>query len=80
MGNKVKIEACMASGYMYDEALGFCMEYFALYPHIRHHIWDANEKETNVGEVLVGSGKFKRLSNIEMDCIHEYVITNSMAT
>ncbi len=33
--NKAKLEACMALGYMYDEALGFCMKYFALYPHTR---------------------------------------------
>jgi hypothetical protein len=70
----------MASSYMYDETLGFCMEYFALYPHTRCHIWDAIEKKTDVGEVLVGSGKLKRLFSIEMDCIHEHVITNSMAT
>jgi hypothetical protein len=80
MKNKAKPETCMALGYMYDEALGFCMNYFALYPHTRRHIWDANEEEANVGEVLVGSGKLKRLSTIEMECIHEHVITNAMAT
>jgi hypothetical protein len=77
--NKVKPKACMASCYMYDEALGFCMEYFALYPHTRCCIWDANEKKVDVGEVLVGSGKLKKLYMIEMECIHEHVITNTMA-
>lgn len=31
--NKGKPEACMAQGYAADEALGFCTEYFDLYPH-----------------------------------------------
>jgi hypothetical protein len=78
--NKVKPKACMASGYMYDEALGFCMEYFSLYPYTRCCTWDVNEEEANVGEVLVGNEKLKRLSMIEMECIHEHVITNYMAT
>jgi len=34
--NKVQPKACMATGYMYDEALGFCTKYFALYPHTGH--------------------------------------------
>jgi hypothetical protein len=29
--NKAKPKGCIALGYMYDEALGFCIEYFALY-------------------------------------------------
>jgi hypothetical protein len=37
------------------------------------------KKQTNAGEVLVGSGKLKRLSTIEMECIHEHFITNVMA-
>jgi hypothetical protein len=78
--NKVKPEAYMVLSYMYNEAFGFCMEYFALYPHTRCCTWDANEKKANVGEVLVGSGKLKRLFSIEMECIHEHVITNAMAT
>jgi hypothetical protein len=42
----------MASGYMYDEALRFYTEYFALYPHIQHRMWDPNEEEKNNNEVL----------------------------
>jgi hypothetical protein len=46
---KTKLKGCMASGYMYDEALGFTTEYLALYLHSTHHIWDANEEEVDVG-------------------------------
>jgi len=33
--NKANLEGCNTFGYMYDEALGFCMEYFKWYPHTR---------------------------------------------
>lgn len=44
---RAKLEGCMASGYMYDETLGFTIEYLALYPHTRRQIWDSNEKEAD---------------------------------
>jgi hypothetical protein len=47
--NKAKPEGCMASGYMYDEALGFTTKYLALYPLTTCCIWDVNEEDTNVG-------------------------------
>jgi len=70
----------MTSNYMYDEALGFCIEYFALYPHTKHHMWDLNEEECDVREVLHGWGKLKRLFAQEMEVIHEHVITNYTPT
>ncbi len=79
MKNKAKLEGCMASKYMYDEALRFTTEYLALYPHTRRRIWDANKKEANVSEMLSGNGASKMLSSMEMDMIHEHVITNFVA-
>ena len=35
MRDMSKPEACMASGYMIDESLGYCIEYFSLYQHTR---------------------------------------------
>jgi hypothetical protein len=35
-----KPEACMASGYMVDESLGFCTEFFKLYQHTKRRIWE----------------------------------------
>jgi hypothetical protein len=55
---------------MYNEALGFVIEYLALYPHTRCRIWDANEKETNVRENLSGNGVVKMLSSMEMEMTH----------
>jgi hypothetical protein len=56
--NRAKLEGCMASGYMCDEALqlGFTTKCLALYPHTRHRIWDVDEEEAYVGEVLSGNG------------------------
>jgi hypothetical protein len=45
--NRTKLESCMALGYMCDEALGFTIEYFALYLHTTHQIRDANEEEVD---------------------------------
>jgi hypothetical protein len=78
--NKVNIEGCIAFKYMYDEVLGFCIEYFAWYLHIKCQMWDSKEEEVDVGEVLIGKGKHKKLTIEELKVIHEYIIMNSTAT
>jgi hypothetical protein len=40
-------------------------------------MWDVNEKEVNIRDVLVGKGKHKKLIVEELKAIHEYIITNS---
>jgi hypothetical protein len=65
---------------MYDEALGFTIEYLALYPHTRGQFWDANKEEADAREVLNGNGMVKMLSSMEMQMIHEYVMSNYVAT
>ncbi len=78
--NKVNIEGCIAFKYMYDEVLGFCTEYFAWYLHIKCQMWDSKEEEVDVGEVLIGKGKHKKLTIEELKVIHEYIIMNSTTT
>jgi hypothetical protein len=63
--NKVKPEGCMAMGYMYDDALGFCTKYFSLYKHTERRMWDPKEELVDVGEVLQGMPRIKTLSNQE---------------
>ncbi len=77
--NRAKPKGCMASRYMYDEALGFITKYLALYPHTRRRIWDANKEEANANEMLNGNGALKMFSIVEMDIIHEHVITKFVA-
>jgi hypothetical protein len=43
-------------------------------------MWDAEEEKVDVGEVLVGKGKHKKLIVEELKAIHEYIITNSKTT
>ena len=78
--DKSRPEAGMASGYAIDEALGFCTEYFSLFQHTRRRIWDPEEEIRDSGELLVGKGKFRRLSPFERDLMHDYVVTNSVYT
>ncbi len=48
--------------------------------HTIHRIWDANEEEADVGELLSGNGALKWLSPMEMETIHSYVIAKYVAT
>jgi hypothetical protein len=43
-------------------------------------MWDPNEEEHDLGKVLHGVGKLKRLSAQEREVIHEHVITNCTPT
>ena len=73
-------EASMASGYNIDESLGFCTEFFQLYPHSKRRIWDANEELCDSGEKLMRACKEVRLSREEVKQIHHYMITHSAYT
>jgi hypothetical protein len=78
--NRAKPEGCMAMGYMYDEAFGFCTKYLSLYEHTRRKMWDAYEELANVGEVLEGKPKPRILKDMELHMVHEYVLMNFVAT
>ena len=78
--DKSKPEAGMASGYMIDESLGFCTEYFELYEHTKSRVWDAEEELKDSGECLLGSPKPKHLTERELELIHEYIISHSVHT
>jgi hypothetical protein len=43
-------------------------------------MWDVEKEETDVGEVLVGKRKHKKLIVDVLKAIHEYIITNSTTT
>jgi hypothetical protein len=44
----------MATRYVYDEALGFCMQCFQLYKHTWKKMWDLNEEAIDVGDIFQG--------------------------
>lgn len=78
--DKSKSEARMASGYMIDESLGFCTEYFSLYEHAKSRVWDAEEELKDASECLLGKPVSKRLTDRELDFVHDYVIKHSVHT
>ena len=75
-----KPEGGMASGYNVDEVLGFCIQYFKLYPHLKRRLWDDEEELRDAGELPQGACKTIILTRHDMDQIHHYVITNSVDT
>ena len=78
--DKSKPEAGMATGYMIDESLGFCTEYFSLYEHSKSRVWDPEEELRDAGECLLGKPVPKRLSQRELEFAHDYIIKHSVHT
>ena len=70
----------MATGYMIDESLGFCTEYFELYEHSRSRVWDPEEELKDSGECLLGKPKLRRLTDRDVDFIHDYVLKHLVHT
>ena len=52
--NKARPEESIVMGYMYKEALGFITEHFRLYPLAARLIWDMDEVDQDIEEVLEG--------------------------
>lgn len=49
----------MIMQYMYDETLGFSIEYLSFYKHTHKWVWDPKEEKTNASEVLQGTTRKK---------------------
>jgi hypothetical protein len=49
-----KPKVCIMEEYTVDESLGFCTEYFALYPHTQRWVWDWEEELKNKGKMTQG--------------------------
>lgn len=78
--NKARPEASIASGYISNEALGFCTEYFSTNSHSRRHVWESAEDIAVEGCVLEGQGRRRELSMEEVEDLHNYVLQNSDET
>lgn len=78
--NKARPEASMANGYAAKEALGFCTEYLKLSKYTHRHVWDSAEEESMRASVVEGTGRVHRLSEVELDTVHAYVIHNHPRT
>ena len=74
--NKEKPEGSMCEGYLMKEAIGFYKKYMKDFSSVNRHVWDDDEDERVVGEVLERNGHRFKLSNEERTLIHAYVIQN----
>jgi hypothetical protein len=72
-----KPEGSMSEGYSMQEAMGFCTEYMKDFKNVNRRVWDDDEDERVVGEVLEGNGRCFKLSNKERSVIHAYVLQNT---
>lgn len=75
--NMARPEGSMAEGYIRDEALGFMTEYMSSFDAIQRRVWDENEEEGVVGEVLEGGGTKRAMSPRLRDVAHDYVLNNT---
>ncbi len=63
-------------GLNFDEYLGFVIEYLQSFEVVQQHVWDANEEEGDVGEVVEGAWTKFVMSPTLRDLAHQYVLTN----
>lgn len=72
-------EASMAMGYLMDETLGLIIEYMQQVQSIRNRLWNSNEEEGVIGEVLEGTAIWWELPIAMRDIAHNYVLNNTNA-
>jgi hypothetical protein len=70
-------EGSMATGYIMDEALGFCIEYMQACPLTACRLWDDKEDPTMNDEVLEGKGRQQTLTPSLRQWVHEFVVINA---
>ncbi len=54
--NMPRLKASMAEGYIQNECLGFITKYLGRFEVVQRQIWDVDEEENDVNEVLEGVG------------------------
>ena len=78
--NRAKPEGSMAMGYMMEEALGFVTDHFGMYPGRARVIWTMEEDEKDAGEVLEGNDTDVVWSELDIQEVHDHIITHSTIT
>lgn len=69
-------EASMIEGYIQDECLGFVTKYLQRFETIQRCIWDVDEEEGDVNEVLEGTSTKSFMSSSLHEVAHQYVLAN----
>ena len=74
---RAKPEGNMSEGYSMQEAMGFCIEYMKDFKNVNRHVWDDEEDERVVGELLEGNGSQFKISYQERSAIHAFILQNT---
>jgi hypothetical protein len=65
--------------YIQDECLGFIAEYLQWFDVVEWLVWDADEEDGNVDEVLEGARRKFHMTLASHDLAHLYVLTANIA-
>lgn len=74
--NLSKPEGSIAQGYQTKQALDYITEYMIDYNITSRRVWDDQEEQSMVDEILQGKGKPKLLSEALRDSMHDLVLDN----
>ncbi len=69
-------QASMIEGYIQNECLSFVIKYLQRFETIQRHIWDVDEEEGDVSEVLEGTSTKSFMNSSSHDVAHQYVLAN----
>ena len=78
--NRARPEASISHGYLLDETMGFATSYMHGFDVVRRRVWDADPEDCEEFEVLEGATTDYKLSRLERDAIHRFVLRNSTLT
>ncbi len=74
--NTFQPKGSMVEGYILDDIMGFVIEYLQEFQHVSRRVWDVEEKEGVVGEVLKSAIEKYVFNPKLQDLAHNYVLTN----
>lgn len=77
---RARPEAAIANSYVCEQGIGFATEHLYSYPYDIRMLWDMEPNDRDEGEVLVGASKLVRWSAVDIDRIHDFIISNSVDT
>ncbi|KAL3699461.1 hypothetical protein R1sor_017483 [Riccia sorocarpa] len=73
---RARPEGCMAECFKQDEAVGLATEYMANFQPVKTRMWDADEDEGVLGEVLEGASEPYTLTEELRDIAHRFILKN----
>ena len=75
--NKARPEGSIAEGYMYEEAIGFVIEHFRLYPQAMRVLWDMDKDDRDNSEVPDRRPRTLTWMESEILAVHKFIIEHA---